>query len=84
MCDTRIMVRKAVRVDAQSSLPRGTWASAIFKGRVLVNFSCPKCGTIQGLVDHQVKSSGDVQPDIICRNEDCAFQAWVRLGNWEG
>jgi hypothetical protein len=43
---------------------------------------CPKCGLKANLSNHTINEAGEVNPSLVCPNDNCDFHEWVILENW--
>lgn len=60
-------------------LPRGTYAA----GTSTAMISCPKCGTVGSLRDHEIGPDGRVELSVACPNLSCSFHAFIVLDDWQ-
>lgn len=63
---------------------RGTWKrwDAGPQGQTAA-FTCPKCGGIAMLIDHEIGPDGAVSPSVVCPNEKCDFHEYIKLEGWQ-
>jgi hypothetical protein len=46
--------------------------------------SCPRCGYVAGLGEHEISDDGVVSPSVICGGQGCDFHENIRLKGWMG
>ncbi len=44
--------------------------------------SCPDCGRLGYLGDHEIDPNGLVNPSVACPTKGCGFHEYVVLENW--
>lgn len=47
------------------------------------SFTCPSCGRVCSLSDHQIAEDGTVAPSVVCPYMDCDFHEFIRLEGWD-
>lgn len=63
----------------------GTWKGlTLSEGGRSASFTCPKCGQLAVLIDHDIADDGEVSPSVVCPNDGCTFHEYVRLDGWRG
>lgn len=60
----------------------GTWKSLVDSGKMSASFTCPKCGKVGLLVDHQIGKDGVVTPSVMCLTDNCDFHEDITLEGW--
>lgn len=75
----------SARQDFPQSAGRepGTWRLWSIGSQVRAIVVCPGCG-VEGTLDHEVRTNGDVEPSVECPHEGCSFHAFIRLQDWPG
>lgn len=68
----------AVPITFDDPLRKGQWRR--WHGRVLL--SCPECGLVCDLEQHEVQPGGNVEPSVICPGNRCGFHQMVKLQGW--
>ena len=63
-------------------IPKGHWRSGISAGRRSASISCPACGRIASLRNHDIDADGKVTPSLVCAYE-CGFHEYVILKGWK-
>lgn len=78
-------VFKRAKDDRLTSLKPGEWAllSDVVTGKTSADITCPKCGKIGSLMDHEIDASGRVDPSLVCPKESCVFHRFGILDGWE-
>lgn len=65
----------------------GTWKALLLPlGRKYVRsatVTCPECGKVASLSDHQIGDDGTVSPSLLCPYDDCNFLEYVQLEGWD-
>jgi len=52
--------------------------------KVHILLSCPTCGFLGSLDDHEIAADGLITPSVDCPNESCAFhESGCRLEGWK-
>lgn len=59
----------------------GTWKGLKTPEARSASFSCPTCGKLGTLSDHQIAADGTVTPSVVC-SYDCGFHEWIMLEGW--
>lgn len=60
----------------------GTWKGIkTAKGRQ-ASFTCPDCGLLGSLINHEVASDGTVTPSVVCPH-NCGFHEFIKLIGWQ-
>lgn len=66
-----------------SESQRGSWNRSFrSNGEQIVYFTCPVCGEIGSLNDHDISDTGAVAPSLICPNE-CGFHEYIQLADYD-
>ncbi len=66
------------RLSSEHPWTPGSW----FRWRAFVLMSCPGCGSVAGLDDHEIDDQGRVTPSVDC--SECEYhETGVRLLEWE-
>lgn len=60
----------------------GTWKRLRVGTVKSASINCPLCGEMGLLTDHTIKENGDVEPSVVCPNEECTFHEYVTLVGW--
>lgn len=62
---------------------RGVWK---LDGEGSATMSCPTCGGLAPLTDHEIRADGVVAPSLVCPNlvdgDPCTFHDHVKLVGW--
>lgn len=58
----------------------GTWKEA----GTSASFTCPNCGQLAVLTDHDISDNGEVSPSVVCPHDECTFHDRVTLVGWKG
>ena len=61
---------------------KGTYIPKIMDGKQSALLCCPDCGCIAGIDSHTIVENGEVNPSVVCDNEDCEFHAFVAFKDW--
>lgn len=61
---------------------RGVWKSAQRDAGRTAVMSCPDCGFVASLSEHEVDEAGNVSPMVDCANAWCGFRGFVVLSGW--
>lgn len=69
-------------VKYDSVLSNGSWKTWRAKTSVIVIVSCPDCGGLATLVDHEIALDGTVRQPVDCPDILCRFSDQVRLIGW--
>jgi hypothetical protein len=59
----------------------GTWKGLKTEQGRKASFTCPNCGKIGSLADHDIGKNGEVNPSVVCPY-DCGFHEYIRLAGW--
>lgn len=59
----------------------GTWKGVVSNGPRKAFFSCPTCGRLGSLIDHEIADDGTVTPSVVC-SYDCGFHEYIVLKDW--
>jgi len=76
------MNRKSYPQD--NNYKKGTWKGiklANHSGRS-ASFTCPNCGELGSLTDHDIDDNGNVSPSVVC-SYDCGFHEYIKLDGWK-
>lgn len=60
----------------------GTWKGLQTERGRKASFTCPNCGELGSLSDHDINDKGIVTPSVVCSYE-CGFHEMIRLEGWE-
>lgn len=63
-------------------IPKGHWRRASAGGKLTALVSCPVCGKIASLNDHEIAGDGSVSPSLVCPFA-CDFHEFVQLKDWD-
>lgn len=78
----RRVVFARVKADDIRLTKRGAWRPVRRDGLLTANVSCPNCGLVASLSDHEIVESGDVDPSLVCPGDQCDFHSFVTLSDW--
>lgn len=71
-----------IELEQNNDYKPGTWKGLkTDKGRS-ASVTCPKCGGLATLTDHNIDSNGGVTPSLVCPYDDCDFHDYVVLKGW--
>jgi hypothetical protein len=62
---------------------RGTWVVVLTPGGLLTVFFCPRCGVVNGLTQHHVRTDGRVSEAWQCHVPDCGAIARIELVDYD-
>lgn len=62
---------------------KGEWRLLTWGGVTSAVIKCPLCGFDGRLTSHTIKQNGDVNPSVVCPNEDCSFHEYITLEGWK-
>lgn len=77
----RAAIRQADPGDTWLTDP-GVWRGATRDGERTATMSCPECGEVASLSNHEIAPNGDVSPSVVCPHEGCGFHRYVTLEGW--
>jgi hypothetical protein len=60
----------------------GTWRPLKDGTRLSASISCPRCGALGTLLDHEIHDKGIVTPSIVCPDDECGFHEMAKLEGW--
>ena len=61
----------------------GTWKGLkLSEGGRSASFSCPNCGQLGSLTNHEIHKDGLVTPSVVCPTEGCTFHDYIQLEGW--
>lgn len=60
----------------------GTWKGLQTLGGRKASFTCPNCGQLGSLSDHEIAEDGTVNPSVVCFN-GCGFHDFIKLEGWQ-
>jgi predicted RNA-binding Zn-ribbon protein involved in translation (DUF1610 family) len=60
----------------------GTWKGLLTPEGRKASFTCPKCGQLGSLADHNIAPDGTVSPSVVCPTAGCDFHEFIRLEGW--
>ncbi len=61
----------------------GTWKGLKTPEGRKASFTCPKCGQLGSLSDHDIAPDGTVTPSVVCPHEGCTFHENIKLEGWQ-
>lgn len=64
-------------------LPKGCWRPLETADGPSASLSCPGCGLVGTLDDHEIQGNGAVTPSVDCP-ASCGFHDYVVLEGWHG
>ncbi len=73
---------EALSKETLRRTPRRWWVVRR-DGKPVVKVSCPYCGQIGDLSDHEIDSQGLVSPSLLCWHNGCDFHEHVKLVGWD-
>jgi len=71
-----------MKTEKLTSAEPGTWSKHEVDGKDVTVMSCPKCGKLGGLGDHEIDDKGRVTPSVVCPESTCGFHDMVKLLGW--
>lgn len=66
--------------DIDIEYPR--WRGGILDNRRTASVSCPRCGHVASLSQHDISHEGVVTPSLVCPFSGCDFHDEITLDGW--
>ena len=60
----------------------GVWRPVTVDGKATAKVSCPSCGSVANLEDHEIDQNGIPDASLDCSHPGCEFHKHISLQGW--